>query len=261
MRMAVRGSSAPSAMSANAAKSFRTLVDKALQEKLPSHVARRNHGFRNMLGWSAVSMLGSQITAVAFPLLILSLTGSPDVAGWATLAATLPSIPVCLPAGMLVDRWNPRRVVLVFGIGRCLAIATIVAELLLDAASVLSLILIVSIEQIGEVFIRLAEQRLADSLVRPDQETAAVATKETGDRIIDLTARPLGELLFAFGRPLPFIADAFTSIVSLGAVSRVGGSELRLSGQERRLHRRASVDLSAGLRWVNFDPYSRSAFQ
>ena len=88
-----------------------------------------------------------------------------------------------------------------------------------------------------------------------------MTSSEIRDRAIDMTARPLGELLFALGRPLPFIADAFTSVVSLGAVSRIRGQESRIRGQERLPHRRVNVEIGVGLRWVIFDLYSRSAFR
>ena len=71
-------------------------------------------------------MLGSHVTTIAYPLLVLRLTGSPFTAGCAVFAATAPSMFAYIPAGALVDRWSrrwgPRRVMLLSEFGRGVAI-------------------------------------------------------------------------------------------------------------------------------------------
>jgi MFS family permease len=64
----------------------------------------RNREF--MLLWTSqvVSVLGSRVSGIAYPLLILALTGSPVQAGLVGFAATLPFLLFFLPAGALVDR-------------------------------------------------------------------------------------------------------------------------------------------------------------
>ena len=49
-------------------------------------------------------MLGSHVTTIAYPLLVLRLTGSPFTAGCVAFAATAPGILVHIPAGALADR-------------------------------------------------------------------------------------------------------------------------------------------------------------
>ena len=63
---------------------------------------RRKRDLQALLTGSAVSMLGSRLTAIGLPLLVLALTGSPLVAGWAGFAVAAPSALVLLPAGALV---------------------------------------------------------------------------------------------------------------------------------------------------------------
>lgn len=52
---------------------------------------RRNRDFLYLWGGQAVSVLGSQMSRVAYPMLVLAITGSPAKAGYAGAAATLPS--------------------------------------------------------------------------------------------------------------------------------------------------------------------------
>src|ERR1700722_17072686 len=105
-----------------------------------------NQTFRRLLGASSVSMLGSHVTTIAYPLLVLRLTGSPFTAGCAAFAATAPSVLVYIPAGALVDRWNPRRAMLLSELGRGLAIASVAVTLALGKPIVALLITVAVIE-------------------------------------------------------------------------------------------------------------------
>ena len=77
-----------------------------------------------MLLWSgqAVSVLGTQVTQIAFPLLVLGLTGSAAAAGLVAAARTLPYLLLTLPAGALVDRWDRRATMVVCSAGSALAL-------------------------------------------------------------------------------------------------------------------------------------------
>jgi MFS family permease len=87
-----------------------------MSERLASPAATRplwrNRDF--MLLWSGqvVSTVGMRVTTLAYPLLVLALTGSPFQAGLVGFAQTLPFLVLYLPAGALVDRWDRKRVML-----------------------------------------------------------------------------------------------------------------------------------------------------
>jgi hypothetical protein len=65
---------------------------------------RRNRDFLLLWSGQVVSTIGTRVSSLAYPLLVLALTGSPAEAGIAGSAQTLPFL--LLPAGALVDRWN-----------------------------------------------------------------------------------------------------------------------------------------------------------
>jgi MFS family permease len=83
-------------------------------------------------------MLGSRVSSIAYPLLVLALTGPPVDAGWASFAALAPSVPAYLPAGALIDRWDPRKAMLNAEPGRGLAILGIVTLLALTSSPLYS---------------------------------------------------------------------------------------------------------------------------
>src|SRR5947209_3752888 len=83
---------------------------------------RRNRDYMLVWAGQAVSELGSQISTVAYPLLVLALTHSPAKAGVVGLAATLPLPLLALPAGMLADHLDRKRLMVACDAIRALAL-------------------------------------------------------------------------------------------------------------------------------------------
>ena len=247
--------------------------------------AIKGRPFRLLLAGSSVSVLGTRMTTIAFPMLVLWLTGSPVAAGWTAFAATAPSMLVYLPAGALVDRWPPRRVMLISEFGRGLAIATVSLALLLGRANLLLLIGAAVIEEILEVFSTLAERRYVSSLVGHEQASPALVRMEARTHVMVLAGRPLGGFLFALMPTLPFIADTFSFVISVTALIRIKSGQVielirSLKARIRHLPRskgassRQSVqtiadcqrsvswmqlrdDMRDGVRWLRHDQFTR----
>jgi MFS family permease len=171
---------------------------------------RRNPSFRLFLASSSVSMLGTRMTTIAFPMLVLYLTGSPVAAGWTAFAATAPSIFVYMPAGALVDRWHPRLVMVASELGRGIVISTVAIILLVGRPNIFLLIGLAIIEEILEIFSTLAERRYVSSLVAYDQAPSALVKLEARTHFVVLTGRPLGGFLFTLMPTLPFAVDALS---------------------------------------------------
>jgi MFS family permease len=211
----------------------------------------RNPAFRRLLRASSVSMLGSHVTSIAYPLLVLHLTSSPLQAGWVAFAAIAPSLLVHVPAGALVDRWDPRRAMLVSEIGRGVAIAAVAVTLAIGKPSVPLLTVAAVVEGVLEVFSTLAERRCVGSLVRRDQVPSALVRLEARNHVVLLAGRPLGGLMFGFEPILPFLADVASFIYSVTALIRTksrwpagGQAEVR---REPAPDHRLSSDIWNGL--------------
>src|SRR5690242_16917650 len=86
---------------------------------------RRNRDYMLVWAGQAVSELGSQVSTVAYPLLVLALTHSPAKAGVVGLAATLPLPLLALPAGVLADRFDRKRLMLACDALRAAALAAL----------------------------------------------------------------------------------------------------------------------------------------
>src|ERR671937_1825836 len=95
----------------------------------------RNRDFILLWCGQVVSTVGTRVTNIAFPLLVLAETHSPARAGIVGFTQTLPYMLFYLPAGGLVDRWDRKRVMLVADAGRALALGSLAVALAAHAST------------------------------------------------------------------------------------------------------------------------------
>jgi hypothetical protein len=207
---------------------------------------RLSRDFLLLLSGSTVSMLGSRVTAIAYPLLVLAITGSPLAAGCSTFLVIAPSALIYLPAGVLVDRWDPRRVMFASELGRFAAVAVIVAVIVLGSPSLILLIVAAATEQTLEVFPILAERRFALSLVDRDRATSALVHSETRSHLVVMLGRPIGAFLFGLGQVVPFCVDSVSFVVSMTALFRISNGR----PPERRTVRHAVAEFHSIVRRI-----------
>ena len=178
----------------------------------------KDRAFPLLLFGSSVSLLGSRVTTIAYPMLVLYLTGSPLDAGWVAFAVTAPSVLIYAPAGVLVDRWDPRRALLLSEFGRGAVVATVVITLWLGRPSLVLLVATATIESVLEAFSTLSERCYVRTIVEPDRALPALARMEARVHVVVLFGRPLGGFLFGLRPILPFAADALSFIVSVSTI-------------------------------------------
>lgn len=223
----------------------------------PTGTLRYNRDFRVFLAGSTVSVLGSRLTTIAYPMLVLWLTRSPVYAGLAVFAAAVPSIMFYIPAGALVDRRDPRQTMLWAEISRGAAVTLIVLTVLFRRSSVLLIIGLATIEKILEVFAGLADRRYIMGMVEPRDASAAMVRSEARTHIAVLAGRPLGGLLFESDPVLPYIADFISFVVSVYTLCFLGKSVENKREPARKIA--SSGNVFSGLSWAARDKYLRYA--
>jgi MFS family permease len=217
-----------------------------------------DRSLRILMTGSSLSMFGSRISTIAFPLLILHLSGSPLMAGVATFAAIAPSMLVYIPAGALVDRWNPNIVLLASEVGRAAAIGFVVGVLvLIHHPSVYLLIIAMIVEEIFEIFSTLSERRFINWLVGRKGASRAQAYVEVRTHAVVLAGRPFGPFLFDFSPVLPFLVDAFSFAASVTGLLLIRGGRAKARPPALPVARgRLCADITAGLDWLYRDRYA-----
>ena len=209
-----------------------------------------------MLLWSGqtVSTIGTEVSTLAFPLLILALTGSPAQAGFAGALRAFPYLIFSLPAGALIDRWDRKRVMILCDIGRALSMASIPVALAFWHVTILQLYLVSLIEGTLFVFFNLAEVACLPRVVEKEQLPAASAQHEVTFGITSLIGPSLGGALYSVARMLPFLADAISYGASVGSLFFI-----RTKFQEERVNapRNLWVEIREGLIWLWRQPLIR----
>src|SRR5689334_1572548 len=72
----------------------------------------RNRNYQLLWSGQALSEVGFSTTMIAFPLLVLAITGSPAASGLVLGADAAAQLIAGLPAGALVDRWDRKKIML-----------------------------------------------------------------------------------------------------------------------------------------------------
>ena len=215
----------------------------------------RNRDFTLLWSSQVISTVGTRVTSVAYPLLVLLLTGSPALAGVVGFAQTLPFLLLYLPGGAWVDRWDRRRTMVVCEVGRTVALGSIAVTAVVGGVHSITIAQLAAVAFVeGSLFVLfdLAEGAALPRLVPAGQLPTAVAWNQARTQGADLVGQPLGGLLFAIAPALPFAVDSVSYLVSGGAVAAI---RTRLQGERAATADRLRTRIAQGVRFVR-----RSAF-
>jgi MFS family permease len=215
----------------------------------------RNRDFALLWTGQGTSALGSQLSQVAYPLLVLALGHSAADAGIVGFARNLPIFLLSLPAGALADRIERRRLMRVVSLVGAAGLTVIPLGLAAGWMPVWLIALVAWID--GSVFTLsyITERGLLRRLVPPAQLRAAITRNESRMFGSMMAGPPLGGVLFGIARGLPFIGDAVSYLVSVTTLSLIrgggaGAGQGEGEGEGEGEQPAPASDLRAGLRWM-----------
>lgn len=219
----------------------------------------RNRNYNLLWSSQVISELGSDISYIAFPLLILVTSGSPVEMGIVSAAAAAAHIVGELPGGVLADRWDRKKIMLLCEAARALALASLAVALLMGAYSFGHVLVVAVIEGLFGALFGPAEEATVPRIVPEEQLPNAVARNTARAYIAGLLGPAVGGFLFSIHRMVPFLVDAISYAVSFVGLMFLrltprpanGGSDNQSDdesdcGSERSVGR----DISAGFAWV-----------
>jgi predicted MFS family arabinose efflux permease len=212
---------------------------------------RRNRDFALLQAGQLLSGGGSQASAIAYPLLALALTGSPADAGLVAFARVVPFAVLGLPAGVVADRHDRRRVMLAADGVRALAVGGLGVALLLHSHAFWPVVLAAFVEGAGAAFFSPAAQAALRSIVPVDELADAAGLQQARVAAVSVAGPPLGGALFGLGRAVPFLADAASYAFSLASLLAI-----RTPFQQQRATERPR--LADGWRFLWREPFLRT---
>ncbi len=207
-----------------------------------------------MLLWSgqALSDIGGAVSELAFPLLVLAVTHSPAQAGFAAALRALPATLFSLFAGVLVDRWNRKRVMLVCDIGRALSLASIPVAFALGHLTAAQLFITAFIEGTLLILFDLAKTAAVSQVATREQLSTAIAQDEFVEGTTELFGPSLSGALYTLNAMFPFITDAISYLISIVSLLLI---RTPFQHERKAVRRNVLREIAEGMSWLWHQPF------
>ncbi len=216
----------------------------------------RNRNFALMWIGQLVSTIGSALTSLAASILVYRVTGSALSVGLMLMASALPSIFLGLVAGVFVDRFDRKRIMIAADLVRAVLVFLIPLLLPLNIAWLYVMVMLSS--AVGQFFEPAHASVLPE--VASDEELAAanslMAISSIGSTTIGFAAA--GLIASRFPIEWVFYLDAVSFLVSAGFILFIRIAPL--AAAEQTTVATVARNLRAGLRFLFNTPILRSLF-
>jgi MFS family permease len=202
-----------------------TTGDRA-EEAAPGPEHRAGLLFRNRdyTGWwigQTISEFGSALSLVAYPLLVLSVTGSAAGAGVVAAAVSIGGLVTMLLGGALADRFSRKTILIAVPIVQAAAVGTVVAAVVTGNVTVAQIGVVGFVQGMGTGLAGGAEFAALRRVVQAEQLPTAFAQLEARNMTIFLVGPTAGGFLFGVARWLPFLGDAVSFLASAAGVALI----------------------------------------
>jgi len=205
----------------------------------------RIRDYRHLIGGQAISDIGDGITFLLLLLVINELTGSTAALALMAIAEAVPQFTVGLMAGVYVDRWNRRTVMLAADAIR--AVIVLLFAIAATAGTVPLLYVLGFVQSSVSTFFRPARGALLPRIVPAGGLPAANSLAQASQVLGSVIGAGIAGLIFsAFGSGAAgFAIDALTFVVSLAFISRIPAALGRIRAPEH-VDERPNVRRSLG---------------
>lgn len=212
-----------------------------------------------MLLWvgQSVSRFGDQFTGLAIPIIaVFSLGAQSAEMGLLAAAGTLPFLLFGLVAGVWVDRWRRRRVLIAADLARGSLIGLIAALGLVGLLTMDHLYVLAFVIGILTVFFDIAYQAYLPALVGREQLVEGNGKLETTNSLATVFGPGLaGVVIRVLSAPFAMVFDAGSFFVSSGTLFAIQKPE---SPPDRKERRPVLTEIREGLHVVFGEPRLRS---
>ena len=219
----------------------------------------RHRDFRHLWAAETISQVGSQITALALPLVaILVLEVSAFEVALLGVIEFAPFILISLPAGVWVDRLRRKPILVVADVGRALLLLSVPVAYWADALTIWQLYVVGFAVGVLTVFFDVAYQSYLPSLVAREEIIEGNSKLEISRSGAQLAGPGLaGGLVEALTAPVAVFVDAISFLCSAFFLFRIRKEERVVSRAERRAGPGMKAEITEGLRWVLGNRYLR----
>ena len=204
--------------------------------------------FRRFWAAATISSMGSAVTAVAMPVLVVQQLGAtPFEVGIVNAAQFLPYAALGLIAGVYVDRWRRKPVLVWASVGRALSLGAVPVLWLSGVLQIWMLVIALLFFGAFSVFGFAATQSLLPRLVPRGQLITANARLDQADAAATTLGPAVGGgLVGLLGAPVAIAVDALSYLVDAALNASVEVDELRPTSPTRNLR----GEIRDGVQWT-----------
>ena len=181
----------------------------------------RNHDFRLLWIGQTINELGSRMSLFVFPLLAWQLTHSALAAAAVEAVFLLGEAAALLPAGVLADRLDRRKLMRLSSAAGMLLYASLAVAGLLGLLTVPHLVGVALLTGVAAGVHSPAETSAVRSVVPDEDLGTALSQLQARQHVAGLVAAPVGGALYALARWVPFAGDALSYAVAWLLLGRV----------------------------------------
>lgn len=182
----------------------------------------KDRSYMLLWGGQGISWVGTEISGIAMPLIVLALTKSPALAGAIAAMRGITYVLLAIPAGYILDKWNRRNIMIAGNLGSGLAMLSVAIGLFFKQLTVVELFILMAIEGGCFVFANVGRFSARRFLVAPEQLHEAVAQDSIVEHFALMVGPSFGGFLFqTVGPIISFIADAFSYFINAIALSLI----------------------------------------
>ncbi len=184
---------------------------------------RSNRDFVRLWIGQSISQVGSQVTLLALPLIAIRLLHArPFELGVLAAAETAPFLLIGLPAGVWVDQWRRRSVLIATDVGRALVLLTIPLAYAVDALTIGHLYAVAVLTGVLTVFFDVAYQSYLPTLIEPAQLVEGNSRLELSRSAAQVAGPGVAGVLVQLVRgPTAIAVDALSFAFSALFVARI----------------------------------------
>ena len=214
---------------------------------------------RDYVGWltgESLSMLGTSVSTFAYPVLILFATRSAAQTGIVAAASNVGSLTTLLLGGAIADRYSRRAVLIIGAVVQAAVVASVAAAVLAGHVVLVQIAAAGFVDGAVVGITRGATRAALRRVVPGEQFSTAMSQMWARDMGVRIAGPPLGGVLFATSRSLPFLADAISyaaAVVGVSVIRRPLGPDHDEATEREPLLR----SVGSGLRYLGRHPYLR----
>ncbi|HYQ62582.1 MFS transporter [Actinophytocola sp.] len=207
----------------------------------------RNRNYNILWTSQLISQLASSMISIAIPLLILANTGSALQVGVAASVIAVARMVANVPAGVVADRLDRRRIMLTCQALRALAITSLMAAALAGEFSLPHVLIVAALEGVLVSAFEPAEDAALPGIVPAEQLSEAVARNTARPYIAHLLGPAAAGVVFAVHPMLPF---AIIAVAQAGSCLALVFLRLPRPSRADTPSGAIGEDVRGGFRWV-----------